>query len=296
LVIKAPTTTLNPTIDPAIIERARADDPTAAASEWDAEFRTDISALLTDDVIDRAVDQNRPMEFGPRRDRKYFCFVDASGGMHDAFTCCVGHVEGDGDDSVFVADVVRGRPAPFDPASMAREYADLARRYGCSEVTGDAYAGEWTAAAFRDAGIAYVKSDLAKSGLYLESLPMFAQGRVSLPNHEKLLRELRLLERRTARSGRDSVDHGPTGSDDLANALAGCLWLSGLAGHSRGEFSVGINVGMGKIEYLDQYGHRERIYANDRAHNECIAGTYRSPGVVRRLAQDPDSVTGFVRI
>jgi hypothetical protein len=31
------------------------------------------------------------------------------------------------------------------------------------------------------------------------------------------------LERRTARSGRDSIDHPPGGHDDLANCVAGAL-------------------------------------------------------------------------
>jgi hypothetical protein len=38
-----------------------------------------------------------------------------------------------------------------------------------------------------------------------------------------LLRELRLLERRTYRSGKDGVDHGRTGHDDFANAVCGAL-------------------------------------------------------------------------
>jgi hypothetical protein len=29
------------------------------------------------------------------------------------------------------------------------------------------------------------------------------------------------LERRTARSGKDSIDHGPGGHDDVANVVAG---------------------------------------------------------------------------
>jgi hypothetical protein len=33
-----------------------------------------------------------------------------------------------------------------------------------------------------------------------------------------LVRELRLLERHTHRSGRDTVDHGRNGSDDFANS------------------------------------------------------------------------------
>jgi len=34
------------------------------------------------------------------------------------------------------------------------------------------------------------------------------------------------LERRTARGGRDSIDHGPGAKDDVANAAAGVLVLA----------------------------------------------------------------------
>jgi hypothetical protein len=51
----------------------------------------------------------------------------------------------------------------------------------------------------------------------------FARGLVRLPNHPRLLRELRLLERHTHRSGRDTVDHGRNGSDDFANSCCGVL-------------------------------------------------------------------------
>jgi hypothetical protein len=60
----------------------------------------------------------------------------------------------------------------------------------------------------------------------LESLAHFNRGAVSLPDHDKLLRELRCLERRVHRSGRDSVDHPTHGSDDYANAVVGCLNVS----------------------------------------------------------------------
>ena len=62
-----------------------------------------------------------------------------------------------------------------------------------------------------------------KSQLYLEALPQFMRQSISLPNHPKLIRELRLLERRTSRAGRDVVDHGAHGSDDYANAFCGAL-------------------------------------------------------------------------
>jgi hypothetical protein len=39
----------------------------------------------------------------------------------------------------------------------------------------------------------------------------------------RLVMQLCGLERRTARGGRDSIDHGPGGHDDVANACAGAL-------------------------------------------------------------------------
>jgi hypothetical protein len=74
-------------------------------------------------------------------------------------------------------------------------------------------------------GIGYETSKLNKSRLYLESLAHFNRGAVSLPDHEKLSRELRCLERRVHRSGRDSVDHPQYGSDDYANAVCGALYI-----------------------------------------------------------------------
>jgi len=46
---------------------------------------------------------------------------------------------------------------------------------------------------------------------------------VRLPDHGRLLNELRLLERQTHRGGKDSVDHPRGGHDDHANAVCGVL-------------------------------------------------------------------------
>jgi hypothetical protein len=146
-------------------------------------------------------------------------FTDASAGRHDHFTLGIGHREGE----TFIADVIRGAAPPFDPAGVAGEFAALARAYRCREVVGDNYAGEWVAAAFRDGGMPYRRADRPKSALYLEAVPHFMRETIRLPDHPRLIRELRLLERRTTRAGRDSVDHGPSGSDDYANCLAGAL-------------------------------------------------------------------------
>jgi len=48
-------------------------------------------------------------------------------------------------------------------------------------------------------------------------------GLVELLDNPHLIGQLCALERRTARSGKDSIDHPPNGHDDLANAAAGAL-------------------------------------------------------------------------
>lgn len=222
LVIKAPTMLLNPTIDAAVIARAKESDPEAARAEWDGEFRGDLSSMFDDALIDAAVEHSRPLELPPRNGVKYHAFADISGGRHDASTLAIGHF----DEGRFICDVMRGQGAPHDPKAVVGEFAALAKAYGVTEVTGDNYAGEWVATAFRDAGMTYTRSELARSGLYLEALPHFAREAVRIPDHHQLVRELRLLERRTSRSGRDSVDHPQGGTDDYANALAGCIHIT----------------------------------------------------------------------
>lgn len=166
-----------------------------------------------------------------------------------------------------IADVVRGVKPPFDPASVATDFAILAKEYGCRTVTGDNFAGEWVAAAFRTAGVEYVRSELTRSELYLESLPLFSRGLVSIPAHEQTLRELRLLERRTTRAGRDSVDHGAGGSgaggsDDYANALCGALVLAGTQRSSFRVTAADLPNVLGRIAQLQPrrgaYGGRPR--------------------------------------
>jgi hypothetical protein len=132
---------------------------------------------------------------------------------------CIGHEE----NGRFIVDVIRGRQAPFDPQSVTAEFAALAKQYGCREITADNYSAGWAESEFTSHGIRLKRSELPKSQLYIESLPLFMRNAARIPDHPRLLRELRLLERRTSRIGKDIVDHGRGGRDDYANALCGML-------------------------------------------------------------------------
>jgi hypothetical protein len=90
-------------------------------------------------------------------------------------------------------------------------------------VSGDNYSAEWVAQAWRANGLDYVRSRLTRSQLYLEAIPLFMRGGLSMPAHDKLIRQLQLLERQTQPSGKDQVQHPKHGHDDYANALVGAL-------------------------------------------------------------------------
>jgi len=222
LVVQGSSKAFNPSLTDEVIAAQRASDPTAASSEWDAEFRADLVGFLDDAVIERAIDRARPLELPPMPAPAYYkAFSDPSGGAigGDSYGLAIGHKE----DQRFVIDVVRGHRGPFDPQEVTREYAALCKEYGCGEVIGDHYAASWVLQAWADCNVTYTVSDINASQLYLEALPLFTRGLVSLPDHPTLLRELRLLERIPGRVGRDQVSHPRNAHDDLANATCGCL-------------------------------------------------------------------------
>jgi hypothetical protein len=219
LVWKADTVTMNPSIDPAIIKEAYDSDPEAARAEYGAEFRDDLADFVARETIDAVTMWGRaelPFEAGV----SYSAFCDPSGGASDAMTLAIGHLSGG--DMCVLDTLLEVRP-PFDPEKAVAECAALLRRYSVSSVTGDKYAGEWPVARFREHGIEFVQSARPKSDLYRDLLPLLNAGRVELLDHSRLSAQLCGLERRTARSGKDSIDHAPGAHDDLANAVAGVL-------------------------------------------------------------------------
>ena len=220
LVIQADTRTMNPSVPQSVIDRAMEADPVAASAEYLAQFRSDVGSFLDSDSIERAIESGR-RERAPVAGVHYDGFLDPSGMIHDAFTCGIAHREGER----IVLDVCRRITPPGNPSDVVKEYAALLKAYRCYSVTGDRYAGEWVRELFDKHGITYRHSELTKSEIYLESLPLFSQGVVELLDIQPLTLELMQLERRTSRSGRDSVDHPPSGHDDLANSCCGALVL-----------------------------------------------------------------------
>jgi len=223
LVWKAATREMNPTVPQAVIDRAEERDPASASAEFGANFRSDIEALLTREAVEAVVDLN-VRERAPIPGVRYTAFVDPSGGSSDSMTLGIAHRDADGH---VLLDAIRERRPPFSPESVVAEFCDALKLYGINRVTGDRYAGEWPREQFRKLGIQYDLSEKPKSAIYQELVPAINSGTASLLDEARLINQLIGLERRTARGGRDSIDHEPGGHDDVANAVAGAIVMCG---------------------------------------------------------------------
>jgi hypothetical protein len=220
LVWRASSREMNPSLSAAVVALAYLSDPQAAKSEYGGEFRDDISAFLPLEAVEAVVVRDR-RELPPMDGVTYYAFCDPSGGSSDSMTLAIAHTSGLDVNQRIVLDLLRERIAPFSPDDCVREFALLLKKFRCYNVTGDHYSAEWVKEAFAKQGIEYRASDKTRSEIYAEVLPHFMTRSLELLDNRKLVAQSANLERRTARAGRDSIDH-PVGShDDCSNAAAG---------------------------------------------------------------------------
>jgi len=227
LVARGATRDLNPSLPQSVIDREYEKDPARAAGEYGANFRTDIESFIARELVETCVDvgvHERP----PMSGTTYFSFTDPSGGVRDPMTCAIAHM----DDDFVVVDAVREIPAPLDPDTAVDEFAALFKRYGINSTYGDRFGAEWTYGAFRKRGITYLQSELARSGLYLNLLPHITTKKLRLVDNARAVSQIANLERRTHRGTKDTIDHPDGAHDDLANAIAGAVYVASVRSRS----------------------------------------------------------------
>jgi hypothetical protein len=244
LFIQASSKLLNPSLDQGIIDAAYEDDAESARAEFGGEFRSDVDQFLPDALIDAAVIAGRT-ELPHQINRGYVAFVDVSGGVSDASVLGIAHKEPGTRAEHLVLSQLIIEKAPHSPHEVVARFAAVLQRFGIRKVVGDRYSAGFVVDAFKHTGVRYEPSELDKSAIYRECLPLFAERRVELLDIARLITELRMLERRPRSGGRgDSVDHAPRSHDDCANAACGALWLAAstraypAANRIRPEYSI----------------------------------------------------------
>jgi hypothetical protein len=136
-------------------------------------------------------------------------------------TLAIAHKQG----NIAILDAVREVKPPFSPESVVAEFCALLKTYRINTVIGDKYALLWPQERFQAHGVTYSAAARPKSEIYQTFLPAVNGRRIELLDHPKLISQLCALERKTARSGRDSIDHPPGANshDDVVNCVAGAL-------------------------------------------------------------------------
>jgi hypothetical protein len=221
---KATSAFMNPSLKASRLEREKRLDPLRYAREYEAEFSEDLDTFLPGMWIEGAVVQGR-RELAPVPGVHYVAAVDVSGlgsgANADAFTLDVSHATADGK---VVQDLMRGwrksRSSSINLAGILAEIAGIITRYGTSVVHGDSYGKTWVSERFAEAEMSYVQVEHDKSFFYLQTEPLFAQGRVELLDNDELQREFKMLERRMMPGGKIKIDHPLRLHDDHANAFA----------------------------------------------------------------------------
>lgn len=234
LILVAPSIVMNPTLSQEDIDEELRNDPEAARAEWLAMFRSDLSQFMPQSAVENCVISGR-LSLPYIGDLvKYKCFIDAAGGSgKDSFTLAIAHKEKSG---LVILDHLREIHPPFVPSSAVSELAGVMSQYRIRSATADRYGSEWVREAFRDHGISIKNSELTKSEIYLEFLPMILNGQVELLDDKRLVGQLANLERRTRTGGKDSVDHGLGLHDDCANSCAGICVIA--AKHAKAYFKL----------------------------------------------------------
>jgi len=213
LVFKATTWDMNPSVPKSFLANEKERDPEYFDREYGANFSASIGSAYDREYVEDCVHHGRH-ELPYVADFRYVAGVDPAGGGPDEFALSICHKDGP-----VIQDVIRGWNST-KPADAVEEAAALLRTYNISSVVGDRYSGEWVRQAFMKAGIRYVVSSLTSSDSLLELLPLINQGSIQLLDDTKQTGQLIALERRTSRTGKDTLSHPPGLHDDRVVALS----------------------------------------------------------------------------
>ena len=136
LVRKAASRDMNPTIPEHVVEDALAADEAAARAEWLAEFRSDLEAFVSREVVE-ACTMPGWVALPPVNGVSYRGFTDTSGGSVDSFALAIAHGEDRDGVRVVVLDYLSERRPPFSPDAVVQEYAEVLKSYGVTTVQAD---------------------------------------------------------------------------------------------------------------------------------------------------------------
>ena len=230
LAFTAGTRALNPTWDPTgeIEADLRANDPDAAVRGIDGEPMGGGAGVFFDaTAITACIDETLVLPLTPAGATAFgidLGFVNDSSALVGVTT--------EEPITVVVVDELRpGKGAPLKPSEVTASFVATIRLYGADAVVGDGHYKLAAIEGLEPQGIEFVDAPAGRDGktdVYLHAKRLVAERRVRLPNHPRLLSQLRQIVSRpapgggliiTSPRGRSGGGHG-----DIASAFVNALW------------------------------------------------------------------------
>ena len=114
------------------------------------------------------------------------------------------------------------------PGTVVADFARILKTYGLQKCSGDRFGAAWVTEAFQREGITLEASELNSSQLYVEMVGPLSDGKVEIPDDDRLVRQLKALQCKVVPGGADKVLSGKAdrSHSDLSNAVAGAVWLA----------------------------------------------------------------------
>lgn len=217
---------MNPTITRESLEADFQADPDSARAEYGAEFIEGAGAYLPAAQIVTCRKKGR-RSIAAADDVWYVAAADpafAAGG--DAFTFCIGHRVGRGDDATIVIDFLqswRGRRSPLNSDKVLDEIAELARPYRVRRVISDQYAVVPLSDGLKKRGLKLVPQPLhneLKADIFGTLKRLLNLEAIELLDDPALVSELTNLQIRPTPSGKPHIAAAAGHKDDRAMVVA----------------------------------------------------------------------------
>lgn len=216
---KSKTVDMHPKFSMETVEAAYRDDPHSAMAEWGGEFRSDISSYVDPEIVDSCVVKGQ-YELPYMEGNVYHGFLDAAGGKAhgDSFSLAITHRDRESGD--LVLDLIRETVPPFRPLEVVEKYSRILKSYNIFLAKADSWASGLIIDSFLAHGVEVENIKQSKSILYNELSPILNSNKIRLLENEKLIAQIKSLDRKVHQGGRSSIDCF-YGHDDVINAVAG---------------------------------------------------------------------------
>ncbi len=209
-----------------MVERERERDPDNALREFDAQFMASGAGLFFDaNAIEKAVDRTIALPLTPT----FGTIVSAGADFAfrtDSSALIVVHKSPDG--VATVADIIERKPGkgePLKPSEVVQEFAATLKRHGANYLRSDGHYRQAIEEHLYTHALSFVAAPEGATGkleTHTRARALLHEGKVRLPNHPRLLKQMRELISRPTSGGGLSISSPrwrTGGHGDLVSAL-----------------------------------------------------------------------------